>query len=246
MPHIDQAVRDRLIVALDFPDAARARSMVRSLGETVGCYKIGLELLFGGGLDLAQELVREGRQVFLDMKLLDISNTVEKATANIAGLGVNLLTVHGHDRKTLDAAVRGRGSSGLQLLSVTVMTHLEERDLAEQGTDRTPADLALHRACMAREAGFDGVIASAQEAGAIRERLGADFLIVCPGIRPAGADAGDQARIMTASGALAAGADRLVIGRPITQAASPNDAALAILGEMADARPLSRNDARKT
>lgn len=227
--------RDRLIVALDVPDAAAARQLVDRLGRSVSFYKIGLELLFGGGLDLARALRDDGKQVFLDMKLLDISNTVEKAAANIAGLGLTFLTVHGHDRKTLDAAVRGRGASDLRLLSVTVMTHLTGDDLAEQGIARSPSEMVVMRAMMAAAAGFDGVIASGAEAKAIRAATGSGFLIVTPGIRPAGADKGDQARITTPTQAIADGADYLVVGRPITAAADPVAAAEAIVAEIARA-----------
>lgn len=224
---------DRLIVALDAPSAAEARALVRRIEPAVSFYKIGHELLFGGGLELARELKAEGKRVFLDMKLLDISNTVEKATANVARLGVDLLTVHGHDRKTLKAAVAGRGSSALKLLSVTVMTHLDAADLREQGISETPADLVVRRARMAEDAGFSGVIASGEEAARIRAATGKGFLIVTPGIRPAGDAKGDQTRVMTASAALTAGADHLVIGRPITGAADPLAAARAIQAEIA-------------
>ncbi len=231
---------DRLIVALDVPTAAEARALVRRIEPAVSFYKIGHELLFGGGLELARELKREGKRVFLDMKLLDISNTVEKATANVARLSVDLLTVHGHDQKTLKAAVTGRGSSSLKLLSVTVMTHLDAADLREQGIAESPAELVVRRARMAQDCGFDGVIASGEEAARIRAATGRDFLIVTPGIRPAGDAKGDQTRVMTPSAALKAGADKLVIGRPITAAADPLAAARAILAEIA-----SVSDGRK-
>lgn len=227
--------RDRLIVALDVPDVESARRLVDRLGDRVTFYKIGLELLFGGGLDLAQELRARGKQVFLDMKLLDISNTVEKAAANIARLGLTFLTVHGHDRKTLAAARRGRGASSLKLLSVTVMTHLTGDDLAEQGIAASPAELVLRRAQMAASAGFDGVIASGAEARTIRAATGPGFLIVTPGIRPASADKGDQARVVTPGQAIGDGADYLVVGRPITAAPDPAAAADAIVAEIAAA-----------
>lgn len=227
------APADRLIVALDVPSASEARALVRRIEPAVSFYKIGHELLFGGGLELARELKAEGKRVFLDMKLLDISNTVEKAAANVARLGVDLLTVHGHDGKTLKAAVAGRGSSSLKLLSVTVMTHLDAADLGEQGIAEAPADLVVRRARMAEDAGFDGVIASGEEAARIRAATARDFLIVTPGIRPAGDAKGDQTRVMTPAAALNAGADKLVVGRPITAAADPLAAARAILAEIA-------------
>ena len=150
--------RSRLFVALDVPDVARASALVEQIGAEVLCYKVGLELLFGGGLGFAQGLKAAGKDVFLDMKLLDIPNTVEKAAANIAALGLDYLTVHGTDRKTLDAAVRGRGTSSLKLLAVTVLTSLDTADLREQGiTDDTPSALVVRRARLAQAAGFDGV-----------------------------------------------------------------------------------------
>ncbi len=227
------SARDRLIVALDLPKIAEARALVDRIGGSVTFYKVGLELLLGGGLELARALKGEGKRVFLDLKLLDISNTVESAVRNAAGLGVDFLTIHGHDRKTLAAAVAGRGTSALRLLSVTVMTHLDSADLAEQGIASAPADLVLRRARMAHAAGIDGVIASGQEAAAVRAATGAGFLIVTPGIRPAGSAAGDQTRIMTPAAAIAAGADYLVVGRPITGAADPQMVAEAIAGEIA-------------
>lgn len=227
--------RDRLIVALDVPSSADARALVGRLGETVTFYKIGLELLFGGGLDLARQLKAEGKRVFLDLKILDISSTVEKAVANAAGLDVDFLTIHGVDRKTLSAAAKGRAGSGLKLLAVTVMTHLDRSDLAEQGIDSAPVDLVVKRARMARDCGIDGVIASGAEAASVRTACGPAFLIVTPGIRPAGSAAGDQTRIMTPAEAIRAGADHLVIGRPITGAGGPKDAAEGILIEIASA-----------
>jgi orotidine-5'-phosphate decarboxylase len=234
MPTI--AGSERLIVALDVPTIEEARSLAASLASAVGVYKIGLELLSSGGIGLAQELVRAGSRVFLDMKLLDIPNTVEKATANVARLGVEFLTVHGHDRKTLNAAVRGRGKSGLKLLAVTVLTSLDEADLREQGIPaKSPAELVLDRARLAKAAGFDGVVASSNEAAAIREAIGGDFLIVTPGVRPAGEVAGDQARVATPADAIRRGATHLVVGRPITAAADPAAAAAAICREIDEA-----------
>ena len=228
--------RQRLFVALDAATVDAARRMAAALGDEVACFKIGLELLFGGGLAFARELKLAGKFVFLDMKLLDIPNTVEKATAAVAGLGVDFLTVHGLDRKTLDAAVIGRGSSRLKLLAVTVLTSLDAADLAEQGiSGLTPAELVVRRASLAQQAGFDGCIASGLEAASVRAATGPGFLIVTPGIRPAGAEAGDQARVMTPSRAIAAGASHLVVGRPVTGAAEPRAAVREILAEIAAA-----------
>lgn len=228
--------RSRLFVALDVPDVDSARGLVERLGDTVQCYKIGLELIFGGGLAFAQGLKAAGRSVFLDMKLLDIPNTVEKATANIAGLGLDYLTVHGHDRKTLDAAVRGRGSSALKLLAVTVLTSLDRADLEEQGiTGRAAADLVVHRAKLANAAGFDGVVASGQEARMIRDAVGQGFLIVTPGIRLAEGPDRDQARVMTPRNAIGGGASHLVVGRPISESSNPAAVAARITADIAAA-----------
>ena len=227
--------RDRLIVALDVPSVEEARALVDKLGDSVGVYKIGLELLFSGGFELAQELAQHDRPVFVDAKLLDIEATVERATAAIARMGVEFLTVHALDAKTLDAAVRGREGTKLKLLGVTVLTNLDRDDLKEQGIDRPPLELAIYRAMLAQEAGFEGVVASAQEAAGLREALGPGVLIITPGIRPKGSKANDQARVMTPAEAIRAGADYLVVGRPITRAPDPRAAADAIVGEIATA-----------
>jgi orotidine-5'-phosphate decarboxylase len=229
------AARDRLIVALDVQSVEHARALIEELHDSVGVYKIGLELLFSGGLTLARELVARGAAVFIDAKLLDIEATVERATAAIARTGARFLTVHAVDRKTLDAAMRGRGDSGLKLLGVTVLTNLTPTDLAQQGIDDTPSELVLHRALLARDSGFDGVIASGQEAAAIRKAVADGFLIVTPGIRPEGGASHDQVRIVTPAMAIAAGADYLVVGRPITAAPDARAAALAIGEDMAQA-----------
>jgi orotidine-5'-phosphate decarboxylase len=213
--------RDRLIVALDMPTLEAARMLVHTLGDSVTFYKVGLELLFVGGLQFAEELRHAKKRVFLDMKLLDIGNTVERAVANAAELGVNFLTVHGTDLKTMRAAVAGRGSKQLKLLAVTVLTNLTKADLEQQGSQMPPADLVLHRAKLAHEAGFDGVIASGQEAERIRAATGDDFLIVTPGIRLPGGGMDDQARVTTPESAISSGADYLVVGRPITEASDP-------------------------
>ena len=227
------AAKDRLIIALDFADAGEARALVDQIGDAATFYKVGHELIFGGeGIALAGELAGAGKQVFFDAKLLDIGNTVERATANIAKLGATFLTVHGHDRKTMSAAIAGRGASPLKLLAVTVMTNLTQDDLTEQGIEMANDQLVVHRAKLAKECGFDGVIASAKEARLIRDETGPDFLIVTPGIRPEGADIADQARVMTPARAMAAGATHLVVGRPITQAPDPKAATKAIVAEI--------------
>ena len=223
MAHV--TARDRLIVALDMPILDEARRLVNTLGDAVNFYKVGLELVFSGGLEFARELKLQHKRVFLDMKLLDIGNTVERAVANIAELGFDFLTVHGQDLKTLRAAVAGRKSNQLKLLAASVLTNLSQADLKQQGCNMTPADLVLHRARLAHESGFDGVIASGQEAARIRETIGPGFLIVTPGIRLLGQTTDDQERVMTPGNAIAAGADYLVVGRPITQADDPEVAA---------------------
>jgi orotidine-5'-phosphate decarboxylase len=233
-------VRDRLIVALDMPTIEEAKRLVATVGDTASFYKVGLELLFAGGLDLARELRYQGKRVFLDMKLLDIGNTVERAVANATELGVNFLTVHGHDLKTLRAAVSGRGSSPLKLLAVTVLTNLTQDDLEQQGSSMVPSDLVLHRARLAFESGFDGVIASGQEAEHIRAVTGPDFLIVTPGIRLPGSTMDDQERVMTPDRAIAAGADHIVVGRPITQADDPKGAAETFIHHIRDALTTTR------
>jgi len=226
--------KDRIIVALDVPHVNEARDLIKKLGDSVGVYKIGLELIYAGGLALADELVKDGHRVFLDAKLLDIEATVERATAAIAKTGAHFLTVHATDRKTLDAAVRGRGDSALKLLGVTVLTNLDRADLSEQGIEMPPLALVQERARLSQDAGFDGIVASGKEAAALRERL-RNFLIVTPGIRQAGTDAQDQARVVTPSDAVEAGADYLVIGRPITRTKDPRAAAQAIAEEIAAA-----------
>jgi orotidine-5'-phosphate decarboxylase len=227
--------RDRLIVALDVPGVEQAGALIDVLQESVCVYKIGLELLFAGGMALASELASRGMRVFIDAKLLDIEATVERATASVARSGAEFLTVHALDCKTLDAAVRGRAGTKLKLLGVTVLTNLARDDLKEQGIDRAPQDLAVYRAMLAQEAGFDGVVASGQDAAALRQALGPKMLLVTPGIRPEGGATQDQARVATPAGAIAAGADYLVVGRPITTAADPRAAAQAIVAEIESA-----------
>jgi orotidine-5'-phosphate decarboxylase len=227
--------RDRLIVALDVPGVEQARALIDALQDSVGVYKIGLELLFSGGLLLASELASRGHRVFIDAKLLDIEATVERATAAIARTGAEFLTVHALDCKTLDAAVRGRAGTKLKLLGVTVLTNLDRDDLKEQGISRDPQELAIYRAMLAQEARFDGVVASGQDAAALRQALGPTMLIVTPGIRPEGNARNDQTRIVTPATAITAGADYLVVGRPITAAPDPRKTAEAIVTEIESA-----------
>ncbi len=225
----------RIFVALDLPSVETARALAEKLSPPVNSFKIGLELIYVGGVNLARDLAAAGHDVFVDAKLLDIGNTVERATAQIAALGARYLTIHATDIKTLAAAAHGRGTSPLRLLGVTVMTNLDFRDLNEQGITRSPREMVLHRARLARDAGLDGVIASPQEAAILRRTFGAQLEIVTPGVRPAGAQADDQSRTATPAEAIAAGADKLVIGRPIIAADEPTAAASAIIDEVADA-----------
>ena len=229
------SAQNRLIVALDMPTIEEARRLIATLDDSVTFYKVGLELLFAGGLDLARDLRRAGKRVFLDMKLLDIGNTVERAVCNATELDVDFLTVHGQDLKTLKAAVAGRGDSRLKLLAVTVMTNLTAEDLVEQGATLAPPDLVLRRAELAYQAGCDGVIASGQEAARIRAATGPDFLIVTPGIRLQGSTTDDQERVMTPDHAIMAGANHIVVGRPITQADDPKAAAQTFVHHIREA-----------
>jgi orotidine-5'-phosphate decarboxylase len=226
--------RDRLIVALDLADTRAAEEMVARLGDAVSFYKIGLELTYGGGLGLAERLIAQGKQVFLDLKFHDIPNTVARATAQVADLGATFLTVHAYPQ-TMRAAVGALGASRLKILAVTVMTSYDDADLAEAGFGLGVADLVARRAAQAQTAGVHGLILSAEEAAAMRRTLGPDMLLVTPGIRPAGADIADQKRVMTPTEAIRAGADHLVVGRPVTQARDPRAAAEAIVAEIATA-----------
>lgn len=225
----------RLIVALDHADSDEARRLVERLDERVAFYKVGLTLLGrGDGVALAHALRAAGKQVFQDWKLHDIGAQVEGATSAIAEGGADLLTVHA-EPQVMKAAVAGRGTMNTRLLGVTVLTSLHDHDLVELGYGFSAAELVERRARQAVACGLDGVVASPHEAARIREIAGPDFLIVTPGVRPAGAAMNDQARAATPRAALIAGASHLVIGRPITAADDPRAAAAAILDEMAGA-----------
>ena len=229
MPKIDP--RDRLIVALDVPDLASAEAMVSRLGDTVTFYKVGMELTYSGGLSFVRRLADAGKKVFLDLKLHDIPNTVEKATAQVADLGATFLTVHAFPQ-TMKAAVKGRGAGSLKILAVTVMTSYDDADLVEAGYALGVKDLVERRARQAHALGVDGLILSPEEVSAMRALLGPDITLITPGIRPSGSAAGDQKRIMTPANAIEAGADYLVIGRPVTQADDPKASAEAIIAEI--------------
>jgi len=222
---------DRLIIALDLPDVDAARTLVRAIGAAGAFYKIGLQLFPVGGMALAAALKDAGKKVFLDFKLHDIPATVEKATRSIAGSNADLLTVHA-EPLVMRAAAAGRADAALKLLGVTVLTAYDDAMLAEMGYAYGARDLVLRRVDQAMEAGMDGVVASAHEAAEIRARVPDDFLIVTPGVRPAGAEAGDQKRVATPGEALKAGATHIVVGRPVNQAADPAAAARAILEDM--------------
>ena len=227
------AVADpRLIVPLDLPTAGEARAMVETLGDAVSFYKVGLELFASDGMGLARDLKAQGKQVFLDWKLHDIGTTVQRAAAALAGAGCDFLTVHG-EPQVMAAAVRGRGASGLKVLAVTVLTSLNDADLAEMGYAETARALVQRRIHQAISAGCDGVVASPEEAKLARDLGGRDFLVVTPGVRPDWAAKNDQARAAPPAQALTAGASHLVCGRPITAANDPRAAAERIVAEMA-------------
>jgi orotidine-5'-phosphate decarboxylase len=226
--------RDRLILALDVPSVAAAERMVDRLGDSVAFYKIGYQLAFAGGLPLAETLVDAGKRVFLDLKLHDIGNTVAKGVESVARLGATFLTVHAYPQ-TMKAAVEARGERGLRILAVTVLTSYNDADLAAAGYDFTVTELVAERAAQARDMGVDGLVCSAEEAAKLRPIVGPSIVLVTPGIRPAGADGDDHKRVMTPARAIAAGADHLVVGRPILEASDPKAAAVAILAEIAAA-----------
>jgi orotidine-5'-phosphate decarboxylase len=226
--------RERLIVALDVSSVAEAERMVVRLGETVAFYKIGYQLAFAGGIDFARALAGAGKRIFLDLKLHDIGNTVARGVESVARLGASFLTVHAYPQ-TMHAAVDARKGSDLRLLAVTVLTSYDDADLAAAGYDFTVTELVAERAGQARDVGIDGLVCSGEEAALLRPQIGAQMLLVTPGIRPAGVAAGDQKRIMTPANAIAAGADYLVVGRPVVAAADPQAAAAAIVAEIASA-----------
>ena len=231
---LPQTADDRLIVALDVPNALEWLKMAATLGDAVSFYKIGLGMLTGGGLALANELKQEhGKRIFLDMKLFDIGNTVENAVRGLAQFDLDFLTVHG-DPHVVRAAKEGAAGKDLKILAVTILTSLNRDDL-DAGLMKSGdmQDMVLERAARAFEAGADGVIASPQEAALIRALPQAEGrLIVTPGVRPSGSDLGDQKRVATPAAAISDGADHIVVGRPIYQAADPKATADAVLAEL--------------
>lgn len=226
--------KDQLIVALDVPTVLQASGIVESLGDDVSFYKIGYQLAFVGGLELARELKAAGKSVFLDMKLLDIDNTMAKGVEGAAKLGVDMLTLHAYPKAMQAAADAAKGSQ-LCLLGVTVLTSMDERDLSAAGYHDDPATLVLKRARQAESAGMGGIVCSAAEAEAVRDIVGPDMAVVTPGIRPAGSAAGDQKRVVTPADAINSGASHLVVGRPIVAAPDRRAAALEILKQIQSA-----------
>ena len=223
--------RDRLIIPLDVPTVMEAEAMVETLGDTVSFYKIGHQLAFAGGLNFVRELRDAGKSVFLDMKLLDIDNTIAKGVENIVRMGVQMTTIHAYPN-AMKAAVDAARGSDLCLLGVTVLTSMDDNDLVKSGYSLNAHDLVLQRANQASEIGMGGVVASANEASEIRQSVRPEMMIVTPGIRPSGADVGDQKRVMTPADAIKAGSTHLVVGRPVTAADDPKAAAQAIIAEI--------------
>jgi orotidine-5'-phosphate decarboxylase len=229
------SARDRLIVALDLPTVTAAEEAVINLGDSVSFYKIGLELILTGGVSLISNLVGMKKQVFLDLKLHDIANTVTRTTERAAELGVTFLTVHAFPQ-TMRAAVKGRHPEHkLKLLAVTVLTSWDDSDVRESEYSLPLRDLVRRRAQQAHSIGVDGLVASAAEAADLRRQVGDKLLLVTPGIRPAGSAADDQKRVVTPAAAIAAGVDYLVVGRPILTAPDPKAAAQAIVAEIESA-----------
>ncbi|MEJ8474979.1 orotidine-5'-phosphate decarboxylase [Roseibium algae] len=233
-PFRPNTATDRLMLPLDVQTVEDARALVKATNGVVGVYKIGMELQFAGGLELARQLAAEGHKVFLDVKLHDIDNTIFNAVRNVAKMGMSFMTLHAYP-KTMRAAVNAlkeEGTKDLCLLGVTVLTSMDNDDLKAAGYQGRVAELVSTRAEDAREAGMGGIVCSPQEASAMRPVLGQELVMVTPGIRPAGSDAGDQKRIMTPGDAIRAGSDYLVIGRPISKAPDPRKAAEAIISEI--------------
>ncbi len=238
--------RERLIVALDVPNASQAHRIVQAVGDSARVYKVGKQLFTAEGPQLVRELAGSGSDVFLDLKFHDIPNTVAGAVRSAAGLGVRMLTVHASGGlKMLRAAVEAaqdaetRATQKPMILAVTVLTSLNDEDLQETGVPGRVLDQALRLANLARTAGCDGIVTSAREVRELRRELGAGFAIVTPGIRPAGEAKGDQERVVTPAEAMAAGASHIVVGRPITAAADPAAAARRIVEEIASATPVA-------
>jgi orotidine-5'-phosphate decarboxylase len=224
-----------LIVALDVPDVASAEAMIERLGDSVSFYKIGYQLGYAGGLPLVRKLADAGKKVFADLKMHDIGNTVARGVESVAKLGATFLTVHAYPQ-TMQAAANASKGSDLRILAVTVLTSYDNEDLKAAGYQLGVSDLVTTRAQQAQALGIDGLVCSPEEAGNLRKLIKPEMMLVTPGVRPAGADIGDQKRVMTPTKAIAAGSDYLVVGRPILAAADPKAAADAIVAEIAQAR----------
>ena len=227
-------LRERLIVGLDVPALKDAEAVVRDLEGIVAFYKIGYQLAFAGGLDFARELASGGTKVFLDMKLLDIDNTVAKGVENIVRMGVSMLTLHAYP-KAMRAAVEAARGSELCLLGVTVLTSMDGQDLIEAGYQSDPRSLVLCRAGQALQAGMGGIVCSAEEAAAVRNIVGPGLAVVTPGIRLAGGESGDQKRVTTPAQAIRNGSSHLVVSRPIVASVDRRAAVQAILADMEQA-----------
>src|ERR1700716_2894374 len=222
------APRDRLIVALDLPGVAAAEAMIARLGDSVRFYKIGYQLAYAGGLPLVRQLADSGKKVFVDLKLHDIGNTVTRGVESVAALGATFLTVHAYPQ-TMKAAVEGRAGSSLKILAVTVLTSYDDADLHAAGYRLNVADLVEARAQQAQVLGVDGLVCSPEEAASLRKIVGHQISLVTTGIRPAAAPTGHPKALMTPSRAISAGADYLVVGRPVMEAPDPKAAADAIV-----------------
>ena len=228
------APRDRLIVGLDLPDVAAAEAMIARLGDSVTFYKIGYQLAYAGGLPLVRKLADTDKKVFIDLKLHDIGNTVARGVESIARLGATFLTVHAYPQ-TMKAAVEASAGTDLRILAVTVLTSYDDADLKAAGYRLGVSDLVEARAQQAQVLGVDGLVCSPEEAASLHRIVGHQMVLVTPGIRPAGSATGDQKRVMTPGRAIAAGADYLVVARPVIEAADPRAAADAIQAEIVQA-----------
>jgi orotidine-5'-phosphate decarboxylase len=236
---------ERLIVALDVSSAADAQRIVTALGESVRFYKVGMQLYTAEGPTVVRELVHAGKQVFLDLKYHDIPNTVAAAVSEAAQLGVSMLTVHASGgTKMLQAAANAARAQAIsgdiehfpRVVAVTVLTSMDQESLDEVGVSAPVVDQVVRLASMALKAGCAGIVSSAQEVKTLREKLGGKFLAITPGVRPAGAEHGDQARVVTPTQAISAGASHIVVGRPITAAPNPAEAAAQIFQEIRSAK----------
>jgi orotidine-5'-phosphate decarboxylase len=234
MTLLDIDPRDRLIVALDLPDVDAAEAMIARLGDSVTFYKIGYQLGYAGGLPLVRKLADAGKKVFADLKMHDIGNTVARGVESVAKLGATFLTVHAYPQ-TMQAAANASKGSGLKILAVTVLTSYDNDDLKAAGYQLGVSDLVAARAQQAQALGIDGLVCSPEEAANLRKHIKPEMCLVTPGVRPAGADVGDQKRVMTPARAIAEGSDYLVVGRPVMDAADPRAAAEAIVAEITQA-----------